>query len=76
MSSEPYPRRLLLGVTTTKKRGLVKAKECIKYIESCGWLFRGKNFGSYRFYNSSAQPEQRWMVFTLAGLRDAYINGW
>ena len=71
---EPYDRRLTKETLT--KDGLVKATECIKYIQSCGYTLQQRRRGYYHFRNPSRPPEHRDMVFTLSGLRDAYLNGW
>ena len=62
-------------------RIIPKVKDCIAYIESCGWefshfdrhirwyVFRGKN-GRRTMSGSTTIP------FTLRELREAYENGW
>jgi len=69
-------RILVKGVTTTEKAEVVKVDECIRYIESCGWLLKSRARGSYNFRNENAHINFRDMNFSLAELREAYHNGW
>jgi hypothetical protein len=69
-------RTLVKGVTTTDVAQVVKVDECIRYIESCGWLLKRRARGEYYFRNEKATEGQRDMTFSLAELRDAYLNGW
>lgn len=68
-------RHLTPGVTLTNN-GVVKVDECIKYIESCGWTLQWRSKGYYGFYNPDADAYHRDLSFTLAELREAYLNGW
>lgn len=69
-------RKLVKGVTTTDVAEVVKVDECIRYIESCGWLLQTRSRGYYNFYNENAHENFRTMIFSLAELREAYHNGW
>jgi hypothetical protein len=69
-------RQLVKGVTTTDVAEVVKVNECIRYIESCGWLLKQRARGYYYFRNENANEGQRDMTFSLAELREAYHNGW
>lgn len=69
-------RRLVKGVTTTETAEVVKVGECIRYIESCGWLLKKRARGYYHFRNEKANESQRDMTFTLAELRESYLKGW
>lgn len=71
-----YDRKLIKGETTTLKSEVVKVDECIKYIESCGYEIQSRNKGRYSFYNPNRPDEHKWMVFSLAELRETYHNGW
>lgn len=60
-------------------RIIAKVKDCIPYIEGCGWKFIGRHYGSYWFKGDNGKT--RWngdnkIPFTLTELRDAYNNGW
>lgn len=56
-----------------------KIKECIKYIESCGWTLDYYNRPWYCFKINPGWFETHLMKqvsFTLHEIRDAYTNGW
>lgn len=69
-------RHLTPGITLTDKAGVVKVDECVKYIESCGWTLKHRSKGYYYFYNPNAADYHRDLTFSLAELREAYLNGW
>jgi hypothetical protein len=56
--------------------GTPKVKDCIAYIESCGWKFKGQWWTSYYFENPSANLVHQEMRFTLRELREALLYGW
>ena len=49
------------------------AKECIAYIESCGWMLQYFNRPWYVFRHPTRTPAE--LAFTLTELRDAKRNG-
>ena len=52
-------------------------KECIKYIESCGYEYEYGYNGSYKFRKlSPTRPGMTEVYFTLQDLRHAFKNGW
>jgi len=56
-----------------------RVKECISYIEKCGWEYIGYKFGSYWF--KGLDGRKTWagcssIAFTLTELREAYNYGW
>jgi hypothetical protein len=57
---------------------IVKVKDCIKYIEGCGWKLDYYNRPWYVFkslqWPTSKNPRR--VTFTLTELRHAYNNGW
>jgi hypothetical protein len=55
--------------TSTK---VTPVKECISYIESCGWTFDYYNRPWYVF----KQEGKSSITFTITELRDAFNNGW
>ena len=58
------------------KPRLVTVVDCIRYIESCGWLLQQRAKGYYYFRNENANESQRDMTFSLAELREVHRNGW
>lgn len=60
-------------------RIIVKVKDCIAYIEGCGWKFIGRQYGSYWFKGNNGKTNMagsNTIPFTLTELRHAYNNGW
>jgi hypothetical protein len=60
-------------------RIIPKLKDCIAYIESCGWKFNHRSvIRTYVFYQTkpgdNRDPQQ--VAFTLTEIRHAYTNGW
>jgi hypothetical protein len=53
-------------------------KDCIKYIESCGWEFQYYNIGWYVFkrINGRKFASQSEVTFTLKEIRNAFKYGW
>lgn len=54
-------------------------KDCIPYIEGCGWQFIGREYGMYWFKGMNGKKTMSGndkIPFTLKELRDAYENGW
>ena len=58
------------------RTGLVPVKECIKYIEGCGWMLKRRNKSFYLFRNEKANDVHKEMIFSLAELRETYETGW
>jgi len=58
------------------EKKLPNVKECIAYIESCGWLLTNQYRTVYYFYNEKANECHRQMRFTLTELRHAFRYGW
>lgn len=62
-----------------KKGSVPKIKECIAYIESCGWHFTYYNKPWYVFESNGLAKTasgSREVSFTLFEIRHAKINGW
>jgi hypothetical protein len=60
-------------------RIIVKVKDCIAYIEGCGWKFIGRQCGAYWFKSVNGRKTMSGnnkIPFTLTELRHAYNNGW
>jgi len=60
-------------------RIITKVKDCIQYIEGCGWKFTGRTYGSYWFKSIDGRKTSSGndtIPFTLTELRHAYNNGW
>lgn len=55
---------------------LPKLKECIAYIEGCGWKLTNQHRMVYYFENPNANLVHRQMRFTLNELRHAFKYGW
>ena len=59
------------------KSKLPNVKECISYIEWCGWKLTNQYRTIYYFENPGvADLSMRQMRFTLTELRHAFLNGW
>jgi len=54
-------------------RRITKVKDCIAYIEKCGWILQYYNRPWYIFKSPETEKE---IIFTLTEIRDAYNNGW
>jgi len=50
-----------------------KVKDCIAYIESCGWMFQHQACGCYLFRHATRTPHE--LAFSLAELREAKRYG-
>lgn len=59
-----------------QKEKLPGVKECIAYIESCGWKLKNRGRSYYYFYNPDRPVEHKQMVFNLTELRHAFKHGW
>jgi len=58
---------------------ITKVKDCIAYIEGCGWTFTDRYLGMYWFKGNNGRTRANgdtFIPFTLTELRDAYNNGW
>lgn len=71
-------RRLSLNLIIMK---LIKPKikDCIAYIESCGWEYLYKNYNFYVFKGRDGKTNMAGnniIHFTLRELRDAKMYGW
>lgn len=60
-------------------RIIVKVKDCIPYIEGCGWKYVGFVGGWYWFKGVNGRKTMSGndtISFTLTELRHAFNNGW
>jgi len=59
-------------------RIIPKVKDCIAYIEGCGWQYSHKNvLKQYVFIRAKQNTgSTRYVAFTLTQIRDAYNFGW
>lgn len=54
-------------------------KECIPYIEQCGWKFKYYNRPWYVFEGVNGRTTMngnKEVPFTLTEIREAFLNGW
>lgn len=58
------------------KSKLPNVKECISYIEGCGWKLVNQYRTVYYFENPNTNLVHKQMRFTLTELRHAFVNGW
>lgn len=63
------------------KTGIPTVKECIQYIESCGWKFSHRSIvGTYVFRHEDGEVKNcksySEVAFTLHELRHAFKYGW
>lgn len=59
-----------------KTNNVTPVKECIAYIESCGWKLQGRARSYYYFRNEDAAEGMRDQTFSLKELRETYKTGW
>jgi hypothetical protein len=60
-------------------RSIAKVKDCILYIEGCGWKFSHYNSPWYIFKGTAGRKTMSGndtIPFTLTELRHAYNYGW
>jgi hypothetical protein len=60
-------------------RIIPSVKDCISYIEKCGWKFVGYSLGGYYFDGLNGRKTMSGnttISFTLTELRHAYTYGW
>jgi hypothetical protein len=70
-------------MNTKLNNKIPKVKDCIKYIETCGWnLINYTNkYNAYLYWfkglnNRTNAAGNNTICFSLTELRDAYKNGW
>ena len=58
------------------KNHIEPVENCIRYIESCGWILKARARSYYYFRNENASEGMRDQSFSLRELRDTFKNGW